>query len=279
MASSLYPPLDRDRAAKYGPWAVISGASDGTGEGFARQLAALGLNVLLIARRGAVLEALAADIRAAYGVETQILVQDLMDPAAAGAILAAAAGLDVGLYVSNAGADGVGASFLDSPAERWRRMVNMNVLTVMELTHGFGTRMIARGGGGILLMSSMSALRGLPWLTMYSATKGFEMGFAEGLWGELYEENVDMLAVLAPCMDTPCFRTNTAGTNFDSMGQIPHDPDEVVRQALARLPHGPLLLFPVNPGSADMEPITQERRQAVLAAVTIGQSFFQNTGT
>jgi short-subunit dehydrogenase len=279
MASSPYPPLDRERAAKYGPWAVISGASDGTGEAFARQLAALGINVLLIARRQAVLEALAADIRAAHGVETRILVQDLMDPAAAGNILEAAADLDVGLYVSNAGADGVGASFLDNPAERWRRMVNMNVLTVIDLTHGFGQRMVARGRGGMLLMSSMSALRGLPWMTMYAATKGFEMGFAEGLWGELQQENVDMLAVLAPCMDTPCFRTNTAGTNFDSMGMIAQKPDDVVRQALARLPHGPLLMFPAEPGSTELEPMTEERRQAVLAAVNLGQSFFGKTDT
>jgi short-subunit dehydrogenase len=274
MTVAYYPELDRSQAAKYGPWAVISGASDGTGEGFARQLAALGINLLLIARRGALLDALAAELRAAHQIETRTLVQDLMAVDAGENILKAAADLDVGLYVSNAGADGVGASFLERPVERWHNMINMNVRTVVHVTHGFATRMKARGRGGILLMSSMSALGGLPWLAMYSSTKGFEMVFAEALWAEFADVNVDVLAVLAPGMDTPCFRRNTAGTNFNTLGQTPHDPDDVVRQALARLPYGPLLLFPVNPGAADMEPLTLERRDRVAAAAAVGRSFF-----
>jgi len=274
--ASPHPPLDRDRAAKYGPWAVIAGASDGTGEGYARQLAALGINVMLIARRKPVLDALAAEIRDAHGVETRVLVQDLMASGASANILQAASDLDVGLYVSNAGADGVGASFLGNPPSRWRGMINMNVDTVMEVTHALATKMVARGRGGILLMSSMSALGGLPWLTMYSATKSFELGFAEALWGELIDTGVDVLVVLAPLMDTPCFRRNIAGTNFD-IEQAAHKPDDIVREALATLPHGPVRLFPINPGPEDMEPQARERRERVLASGAVGKSFFAAT--
>jgi hypothetical protein len=100
------------------------------------------------------------------------------------------------------------------------------------------------------------------------------MVFAEALWGELAEENVDVLGVLAPGMDTPCFRRNTAGTSFDTRGIVPHDPDEVVARALARLPYGPLLMFPMSPGAADMEPQIAERRARTIQAKANGRTFF-----
>jgi short-subunit dehydrogenase len=276
IASSPYPVLDRKSAAKYGPWAVITGASDGTGESYARQLASLGINIMLIARRGPLLNAVAKDLEQAYRVKTRVLVQDLMAPNAADEILKASSDLDVGLYVSNAGADGVGASFLDHPPARWRGMIRMNVDTVMELTHGFATKMIARGRGGILLMSSGSALGGLPWLTIYAATKSFELLFAEGLWAEVREmkADIDILTVLAPLMDTPCYRRNIAGTHFDVAQEAWH-PDDIVRTALSSLPHGPVLMFTTNPGPNDMEAEERERRERVLAVAAVGKSFFK----
>lgn len=276
IASPPYPALDRKSAAKYGPWAVITGASDGTGESYARQLASLGINIMLIARRGPLLNAVAKELEETHGVKTRVLVQDLMAPNAADEILKASWDLDVGLYVSNAGADGVGASFLDHPATRWRGMIRMNVDTVMELTHGFATKMIVRGSGGILLMSSGSAVGGLPWLTIYAATKSFEMVFAEGLWAELMEAkaDVDILVVLAPLMDTPCYRRNIAGTHFD-VAQEPWRPDDVVRRALSTLPHGPVLMLTTNPGPNDMQVEERARRERVLAVAAVGKSFFK----
>src|SRR5277367_1740824 len=95
--------------AKYGPWAVISGASDGTGAAYARQLAALGLNLVLIARRIESLATLAREIKTTHGVQTRVASIDLFQPDAGSQVVAAAQGLEIGLYVSNAGADPNGA--------------------------------------------------------------------------------------------------------------------------------------------------------------------------
>ena len=267
-------PLDKSKVAeKYGPWAVIAGASDGTGEGFARELAAMGINLVLAARREDKLRALGEDLKGAHGIDYRVLVQDLMDMDAGASILNATADLDVGLYVSNAGADAVGKAFLDEPVERWQRMVNMNVRTVIDTCHGFGQRMRKRGGGGLLIMSSMSALGGIPWLSIYSSTKGFEAVFCEAIWAELQPLGIDVLSVLAPAMDTPCFRRNTEGTGFLIDRSMCFDPFDVAREALEWLPHGPLLLYPNTVGGEDMRPMMAERKARVEGSMALGNSF------
>lgn len=273
-------PLDRTAAkVKYGPWAVIAGASDGTGEGFARELAAMGINLVLSSRRREVLEALGEELASAHGIEYRVLVQDLMVAGAGQAILDAAADLDVGLYVSNAGADAVGRGFLDEPVDRWHRMVTMNVTNVVETCYSFGRKMRTRGGGGLLIMSSGSALGGIPFLSMYSSTKAFESNFCEGLWAELKPHDIDVLCVLAPLMDTPCFRRNTEGTGFlmDSSGAF--DPFDVSHDALEWLPHGPLLMYPNLVGGEDMRPEMAERRARVEAVMALGSSFNEPAAT
>lgn len=269
-------PLDREAARKkYGPWAVIAGASDGTGEAFARELAALGINLVLVSRRREMLHTLGEELAAAHGIEFRAVTQDLMEEDAGASILAATADLDVGLYVSNAGAgaDASGTAFLDAPLERWQRLANMNVRTVMEACHGFGRRMRERGGGGLLIMSSMSALLGIPYLATYASTKSFEAVFCEALWGELQAHNIDVLSVLAPAMDTPNFRATTEGTGFLISPDMCFSPDQVVRDALDWLPHGPLLLYPQQPGGEDMRPMMAERKMRLEAVAALGASF------
>jgi short-subunit dehydrogenase len=274
MTLSAFPDLDVETARQlYGPWAVIAGASDGTGAAYARCLASLGVNVMLVARRGVALEQLAGDIRAAHGVQTRVLVQDLMALDAGAAILQAAAELDVGLYVSNAGADGGGSAYVDSPVERWLNVVNMNVRTVTHATHGFGQRFSARGRGGILLMCSIAALGGQPWLAMYSATKAFEMVLAEALWAELGGSGVDVLALLAPAMDTPTFRRGVAGTDYD-VSQA-YSADSVAREGLAHLRHGPLLIYPFTMSEAEAAALTDTRASRLDAMAQIGRSLMK----
>ena len=274
MPLGAYPSPVRETAiTQYGPWAVITGASDGTGAEFARQLASLGINVMLVARRAAPLAELAAEIEAAHRVETRVLVQDLMAADAANNILRAADDLEVGLYVSNAGADGGGSPYLESPAQRWLNVINMNVSTVAQAAHGFGGKMADRGRGGMLLMCSLAALGGQPWLAMYSATKAFEMVLAEALWAELEESHVEVLAVLAPAMDTPTFRRGVEGTDYDV--SLAFDPTLVVREALAHLPHGPLLIFPYGPAGEEQDTPTRIRKERVMAMAEIGKSLFK----
>lgn len=258
-------------AEKYGPWAVIAGGSDGTGEAYARDLAAMGINVMLVSRRAEVLDALAADLRARHGIETRTLVQDLMDPQAAQAMLDASADLDVGLYISNAGVDGTGASFLDQPLDRWLRMLNMNVTTVTAAVHGFGNRMHKRGHGGVLLMSSGSSLGGTPFLSMYSATKSFELALAESLWGEWSQSDIEILVVVAPAMSTPFFQKNIAGQGFKL--DMVFTPEEVATGALARLGHAPVIMFPTVRRQSP-EKVMKDRYDELLLSLEAGRSFF-----
>ena len=254
---------------KYGPWAVISGGTEGTGESFARLLAEMGMNIMFVARRVDVMEALAEDLRTRHGIETRTLVQDLMEPDAAFNILEASKDLDVGLYISNAGVDGGPKRFLNQKPERWVRFVTMNVTNVTVAAHGFGNRMRERGRGGILIMSSGSALVGHPYLALYSATKAFDLALAEALWGELAESNIDVTAIIAPTMTTPLVRKGLEeGTiKFD----VVYECDDVARQSLAQLGHAPVLMFRSSSHESDPDKVVQGRYEHLLQLTETGK--------
>ena len=179
---------------QHGPWALITGASDGIGQAFAREAAAAGLHLALVARRGPALEALAAGLRAAHGVQVRVLPMDLA-PAGAGQRLAAAvADLDVGLVVLAAGF-GTSGPFVDAPLGPELEMIDLNCRSVAELCHALGPRLLARGRGGLVLLSSLVAFQGVPRAANYAATKAWVQAFAEGLRGEWGPRGVDVLAV------------------------------------------------------------------------------------
>ena len=183
------PRLPLDAAAfreRYGPWAVIAGASEGTGECYARQLAEMGINLVLVSRRKDALEKLGKELAAEHGIDYLACAQDLTEADAGLKIVEAAAELDVGLYISNVGADGFAAFFEDS-TEKAHRLVRMNITTLIDAVNGFGKRLLARGKGGMIVMASGAGLGGQPNLAMYSATKAFEINFAESLWAEYHD--------------------------------------------------------------------------------------------
>src|SRR5689334_9768554 len=119
-------------ADRYGPWALIAGASEGTGASFARQLAEKGLNLILVARRQGPLGALAEEIRRSQGVECITGTIDLSAGDAAGRMAELAADRGVGLLILNAGADSNGSMFLDNDLANWDALVMRNVMTVMR---------------------------------------------------------------------------------------------------------------------------------------------------
>jgi short-subunit dehydrogenase len=266
------PVLSSQFKAKYGPWAVISGASDGTGAAFAEQLAALGLNLLLIARRAGPLAELADRLKKSAGVEVLTLVLDLATPGAGEKILAAAARYDIGLYVSNAGADSSGSHFVDQPIEAWRSLIQRNVITLTEACHGFAKAMLGRGHGGLILMGSGAGMGGQPRVAVYSATKGFDLNLAESLWSELKHRGIDVLSVVAPAMDTPTLRRVVSARNMNPTGLV--DPQDVARQALAELPRGPTCVFPSGFDADAPQVIEEKRRQRVLAVSAATRMFF-----
>lgn len=224
---------------KYGPWAVVAGASEGTGRAFARQIAGHGIPSILIARREAPLKALADEIRAETGVACVTAAIDLGQPGAADKVIAAAGNREIGLYISNAGADPNGKRFLDNNLSNWLELMRRNVETVMVCCHHFGTGMRARKRGGILLVNSGAAYCGASFLGVYSGSKAFELSFAEGLWAELKPHNVDVMTLMMSTTDTPELR-RLLGTKNLPLPPSAASADKVAAFGLEKLPDGPV---------------------------------------
>jgi uncharacterized protein len=271
MRELIRQPLDSVAfAAKYGPWAVIAGASEGTGECYARELAAMGINLVLVSRRLPALEALGDKLKAAHGIEYRAVAQDLTEQDAGLRILEAAAGLDVGLYISNAGADGF-SSFFEDSTQIAHRLVRMNISTLIDATNGFGKAFLARGKGGIVVMASGAGLGGQPNLVMYAATKAFEINFAESLWAEYNERGVDVIAIAAPIMRTPMLlRTVPEGFDVSDV----YDPADVTHNALAGLLAGePLQIVPDGPGQEKVPQVLVDRKDRLVGFVEFNKTF------
>jgi len=178
---------------RYGPWAAVTGASDGIGREFARRLAASGLCLVLVARRGDVLEELACELRATHAVEVRVVAADLATAAGVDAVLEACAPLDLGLLVAAAGF-GTSGAFLDGDLTTELEMIDVNCRSVAALTHHLGNRFATRRRGGIVLLSSLVAFQGVPRAANYAATKAYIQSLAEGLRVELAASGVDVVA-------------------------------------------------------------------------------------
>lgn len=195
-----------DFADKYGPWALVVGASDGCGALFAERLAREGLHVVLVARREHVLQEVAAGIAERTGAATKTLAVDLTDSDAAQTIIDATADLEIGMLVYCAGADPNYQPFLSNPVSVAEALVLRNCLVMMRLCHHYAGMMVDRGRGGIVNFSSGAALAGGPNMVAYGATKAFDMVFTEALWAELHDKGIDVLCLLLGKTDTPALR-------------------------------------------------------------------------
>ena len=178
---------------KYGPWAVVTGASDGIGQAFAEELAAVGVNLVLVARREDRLRQLADHIRQAHGVEALVIAADLAHPDGRTAVEQGTEDLDVGLLVAAAGF-GTSGPLLKADPDMERNMLQVNCLAVLEQSMAFSRRFVKRGRGGIILMASLLSWQGVPAAAHYAATKAYVQSLAEGLHRELAPFNVDVLA-------------------------------------------------------------------------------------
>jgi short-subunit dehydrogenase len=219
----------RDR---YGPWALVAGASEGLGAAWATALADRGLDLVLCGRRPAPLEAFAATLRTRYGVDVRAVVCDLAAPDATATLEAATAGLEVGLLVYNAALSPIGP-FLDQDAARLAATLATNCGTPVLLAHLFGRAMRARGRGGIVLMGSLSGLQGSARLATYAATKAFTLVLAEGIARECRPAGVDVLACIAGATRTPGYLATRASGTRPPPGEL--SPDAVVREAIDAL--------------------------------------------
>lgn len=217
---------------RYGSWALVAGASAGLGEAFAEQIAAKGLNVALVARRESLLNELRDKLTTTYHVEVRTIPLDLARDDAPSVISEALNDVEVGLLVYNAALSVIGP-FLDRPLEDHLNEIAINCRTPMSLTYNFGKQMQARKRGGIILMSSLSALQGSANIANYTATKAYNTLLAEGLWEELRREGVDVLACLAGAVSTQNYMDSLSNGSGSPAGAM--TPSAVVAQTLAAL--------------------------------------------
>lgn len=188
--------MDSKFLEKYGPWAIVTGASSGIGVEFAHQLAAKGLNVVLVARRKQLMETLAAELAENCKVEVRVVEADLSKDGFQADIMDATNDIDVGLLVNNAGMNCEG-HFYRGSLERNLQMLQLNMKAPFVLAYEYGKHFISRGKGGIIFTASISAFNAHPFLTHYAATKAYILSLAEGLNYEFKDKNVDVL-VLCP---------------------------------------------------------------------------------
>lgn len=178
---------------KYGRWAVVTGASSGIGRAMATELAAKGLNLVLVARRQAELEQVAQDLSVRYAVETRVLAADLASVATMTQIESATKDLDVGLLVATAGF-GTAGDFANAKLDDELAMLDVNCRAVMQQSLHFGKRFAQRGRGGLILFGSLVGYQGTPHAAHYAATKAYVQTLAEALHVELAPKGVDVLS-------------------------------------------------------------------------------------
>ena len=248
-----------DFIEKYGPVALITGASSGIGKSFAERLAASGMDLVLIARRIHRLDTLAAHLKAAHGVEVKVCPIDLADANAVRRIAEATASLDIGLVLSNAGFGLTGDhSAIDASAMADMLMVNCN--TPMLLANVFIPRLRARGRGGIVLTSSVEGLMGCPYSAAYSASKAFVKSLGEALWGELTPAGIDVLAICPGATDTEAL-----GRHGIDPATLPNvmSPDAVAQLTLENLTSGPVLITSEHYKATFDQLLAMPRREAL----------------
>ena len=222
-----------DFPERYGEWALIAGASEGLGAAFAEQLAARGMNVIMLARREKLLAELAGRLAAQYGVETHWEALDLADPDLSARVQAACGDNSPGLLVYNAALIPTGP-FVELTQNLLEEIARVNVLGPLALTRALLDPMRSRGRGAVVLMSSMSGIQGWPGLAAYSATKAFNTTLGEALWNELGEEGIDVVASCPGAISTPAYFRNFGRR---TLGML--TPQTVARATLDALGRGP----------------------------------------
>lgn len=225
---------------RYGSWGIIAGASEGLGAGYAEELAGRGLNLVLVARRKELLQSLAARLTTKYGIRTKLLVLDLAGVDAAEQIVRLTMELDIGLLVYNAGYSAVGP-FLERSLDEHMREIHTNVHSPLKLIYLLSQRFLARGRGGVLLMASLSAFQGSPYISTYAATKAFNIILAESLWEEWRTRGVDVLVCVAGAVKTPNYEASRP-EKTGGLSDMTMEPGQVIREALDALGRQPYVI-------------------------------------
>lgn len=267
-------PIDETEfPARYGPWALITGGSDGLGAAFAEEIARRGVNLVLVARRQGPLDQVAAKMRETHGVEVRTISLDLGEADAASRLESATRALDLGLVVFNAGADSSGERFLDLDSEKRSALIQRNIGFLTEGLYLFGTRLRDAGRGGMVVVGSEAAFGGGGRGALYTATKGYALNLCESLWAELKPHGVDVLTLLFRIADTPTLREALARRNIPVEATGAVAPARLASATISALPDGPVFNFDDD---GQGSPLTDDslRRARVLDVTAQLEGFY-----
>jgi len=225
-----------------GKTALVTGASSGIGEAFARELAARGMQVILVARSAEKLRALAAELTDRYDVRAEAIPADLSRDGAPQALYdeTRRRGLAVDLLVNNAGFGAYG-DFEAQEMAHDHEQVMLNITAVVDLTHLFIPTLIERGGGGVINIASTAAFQPVPYMPVYGASKSFVVTFSEALWSEYRRKGVRVLALCPGPTRTAFFRVADNGQM--QLGRLAQTPEQVVLNGLRGLERGRALVI------------------------------------
>lgn len=214
---------------------LITGASSGIGEAFARRLAALGRNVLLVARSEDKLATLCNELGRINRIRAQYVVLDLSQPDAAERLFAEVEkrGLEIDMLVNNAGFGSMG-DFSKLDLARELNMIDLNVKSLVDLTHRFLGPMRSRKRGTIINVASTAGFQPVPFMGTYAATKAFVLSFSEAIWEENRPYGIEVLALCPGVTDTNFFE---AARGHKPPARAAQTADEVVDTALSALGH------------------------------------------
>lgn len=220
----------------YGKTALITGASSGIGRAFARTLARSGFDLVLVARRKALLEELADELSKSCNCHALVREVDLSNAEDIDALLAGLGELEIDLLVSNAGF-GLKGPFEADDLSRQISMIHTNAIAPLMLCYRLLPGMKKRGRGGIIITGSIEGETGFPWSTSYAATKAFVHQLGGGLWAECRGTGVDVLVLAPGSTDTDAPRLQ--GISDDQLIGV-MSPERVAKEALEQLGKRPL---------------------------------------
>lgn len=226
------PPIVKVDKHKFGPWALIVGASSGIGQEFARQLAASGLNLVLAARRLSLLDQLGQELAQEFDIEYQAVGVDVTREDFLPALEKATHDLDLGLVISTVGTPIPGA-FLTTDRQLLLDSVQLKVVAYLNIAHHFGRRLAQRGRGGLLLVSSTGGLQGVPYVANNAALEAYVLSLGEALHVELQPSGVNVTVLLPGPTDTPALRA--MGLTPDDLPMKPMSAQQVAAEGLAAL--------------------------------------------
>jgi len=224
--------IDREQ---FGPWALVTGASSGIGREFARQIAASGINVVLVARRQTLLEEAGREFAKAYGVQYRVITADLSKEGFLQPIAQATDDLDIGLVISNAGTAAPG-EFIKLEREQLASMLRLNALAHLDIAHHFGRRLAKRRRGGLVLCGAMGADQGIPYMANDSGAKAYVQSLGESLHIELKAYNVNVTVLVVGPTQTAII--DTFGMAPEDMPMKPMTTTQCVIEALDALLKG-----------------------------------------